>query len=299
MRLLAIVWDFNPALITIGGFEIRWYSICWVIALLVGGWLFSYFCKREGKPESVSDRAFLYIVLGTIIGARVGHCLFYEPEVYLPEPWRIITDIRNGGLASHGATIGILLGVWLSSRKSKVSVMWTADRLGIIAPISGAIIRLGNLCNSEIIGNETTVPWGFKFMRLYKGYTEDMVPMRHPTQLYEALCYFALFALLFALYRCTKLARKEGFIFGAALVGIFLPRFFIEFIKIDQVAFEQGMTLNMGQWLSLPFVLIGIAFMAWALWRGERQPAVEKISSTPASQTTSPKRRKYQKFNKR
>ena len=299
MRLLAIVWDFNPALITIGGFEIRWYSICWVIALLVGGWLFSYFCKREGKPESVSDRAFLYIVLGTIIGARVGHCLFYEPEVYLPEPWRIITDIRNGGLASHGATIGILLGVWLSSRKSKVSVMWTADRLGIIAPISGAIIRLGNLCNSEIIGNETTVPWGFKFMRLYKGYTEDMVPMRHPTQLYEALCYFALFALLFALYRYTKLARKEGFIFGAALVGIFLPRFFIEFIKIDQVAFEQGMTLNMGQWLSLPFVLIGIAFMAWALWRGERQPAVEKISSTPASQTTSPKRRKHQKFNKR
>ena len=299
MRLLAIVWDFNPALITIGSFEIRWYSICWVIALLVGGWLFSYFCKREGKPESVSDRAFLYIVLGTIIGARVGHCLFYEPEVYLPEPWRIITDIRNGGLASHGATIGILLGVWLSSRKSKVSVMWTADRLGIIAPISGAIIRLGNLCNSEIIGNKTTVPWGFKFMRLYKGYTEDMVPMRHPTQLYEALCYFALFALLFSLYRYTKLARKEGFIFGAALVGIFLPRFFIEFIKIDQVAFEQGMTLNMGQWLSLPFVLIGIAFMAWALWRGERQPAVEKISSTPASQTTSPKRRKHQKFNKR
>ena len=249
--------------------------------------------------KRASDRAFLYIVLGTIIGARVGHCLFYEPEVYLPEPWRIITDIRNGGLASHGATIGILLGVWLSSRKSKVSVMWTADRLGIIAPISGAIIRLGNLCNSEIIGNETTGPWGFKFMRLYKGYTEDMVPMRHPTQLYEALCYFALFALLFSLYRYTKLARKEGFIFGAALVGIFLPRFFIEFIKIDQVAFEQGMTLNMGQWLSLPFVLIGIAFMAWALWRGERQPAVEKISSMPASQTTSPKRRKHQKFNKR
>ena len=299
MRLLAIVWDFNPALITIGGFEIRWYSICWVIALLVGGWLFSYFCKREGKPESVSDRAFLYIVLGTIIGARLGHCLFYEPEVYLPEPWRIITDIRKGGLASHGATIGIILGVWLSSRKSKVSVLWTADRLGIIAPISGAIIRLGNLFNSEIIGNETTVPWGFKFMRLYNGYTEDMVPMRHPTQLYEALCYFALFAILFALYRYTKLARKEGFIFGAALVGIFLPRFFIEFIKIDQVAFEQGMSLNMGQLLSLPFVLIGIAFMAWALWRGDCQPVAQKIENKTASQTISPKRRKQQKFNKR
>lgn len=299
MNLLAVVWNFNPALVTIGGFEIRWYSICWVVALLVGGKLFSYFCKREGKPESVSDRAFLYIVLGTIIGARLGHCLFYEPEVYLPEPWRIITDIRKGGLASHGATIGIILGVWLSSRKSKVSVLWTADRLGIIAPISGAIIRLGNLFNSEIIGNETTVPWGFKFMRLYNGYTEDMVPMRHPTQLYEALCYFALFAILFALYRYTKLARKEGFIFGAALVGIFLPRFFIEFIKIDQVAFEQGMSLNMGQLLSLPFVLIGIAFMAWALWRGDCQPVAQKIENKTASQTISPKRRKQQKFNKR
>lgn len=299
MNLLAIVWDFNPTLVNIGGFEIRWYSLMWVIALLAGGWLFSYFCKREGKPESVSDTAFLYIVLGTIIGARVGHCLFYEPEVYLPEPWRIITDIRNGGLASHGATIGILLGVWLSSRKSKVSVLWTADKLGIIAPLSGGIIRLGNLFNSEIIGNVTDVPWGFKFMRLYPNYAEDMVPMRHPTQLYEAMCYFALFALFFVVYRYTKMARKEGFIFGAALVGIFLPRFFIEFIKIDQVAFEEGMTLNMGQWLSVPFVLIGIAFMAWALWHNRHKAEAPQPATIATSQPKSTKRRNHQKFNRR
>ena len=292
MTSLAVVWDFNPTLINIGGFEIRWYSLCWVLALLVGGWLFSYFCKREGKPESVSDTAFLYIVLGTIIGARVGHCLFYEPELYLREPWKIITGIRDGGLASHGATIGILLGIWLSSRKSKVSVWWTADRLGIIAPLSGAMIRFGNLFNSEIIGNETTVPWGFKFMRLYPNWPEEMVPVRHATQLYEALCYIACFAILFALYRYTKVAKREGFIFGGALVGIFMPRFLIEFIKIDQVAFEQGMTLNMGQWLSVPFILTGIAIMLWAWYRYKDEPIAIAKPTAPKQ----PKSKRH--FNK-
>lgn len=281
MNLLAVVWDFNPTLVNLFGFEIRWYSLTWVAALLFGGWLFSYFCKREGKPESVSDTAFMYIALGTIIGARLGHCLFYEPMEYLREPWRIITGIRDGGLASHGAAIGIVLGIWLSSRKSKVSVWWTADRLGIIAPLSGAMIRFGNLFNSEIIGNETTVPWGFKFMRLYPNWPEDMVPMRHPTQLYEALCYIACFAILFALYRYTKVAKREGFIFGGAMVGIFLPRFLIEFVKINQVAFEQGMTFNMGQWLSVPFILAGVAIMLWAWYRYKGEPIAVAEPTTP------------------
>ena len=272
MNLLAIVWDFDPTFIEIFGFEIRWYSLSWVAALMFGGWLFSYFCKKEGKPEEVSDRAFMYIALGTIIGARLGHCLFYEPMEYLREPWRIITGIREGGLASHGAAIGIILGIWLSSRKSKVSVWWTADRLGIIAPLSGAMIRLGNLCNSEIIGNETTVPWGFKFMRLYPNWPEQAVPACHPTQLYEAIAYFLCFAILFALYRFTSVTKREGFIFGGALVGIFLPRFIIEFVKIDQVAFEQGMTFNMGQWLSVPFILIGSSVMIWAWYRHKNNP---------------------------
>lgn len=294
MKLLAIVWDFDPTLINILGFEIRWYSLTWVAALLFGGWLFSYFCRREGKPAEVSDTAFMYITLGTIIGARLGHCLFYEPEVYLPAPWKIITDIRNGGLASHGAAIGIILGIWLSSRKSKVSVWWTADRLGIIAPLSGAMIRFGNLFNSEIIGNETTVPWGFKFMRLYPNMTEEMVPMRHPTQLYEALAYIACFAILFLLYRYTKVAKREGFIFGGALAGIFLPRFLIEFVKINQVAFEEGMTFNMGQWLSIPFVVVGIAIMVWAWYRYKGEPAVEAAPATPKNKQ--PKsRRSYKK----
>ncbi len=292
MNLLTVVWDFNPTFINLFGFEIRWYSLTWVAALLFGGWLFSYFCKREGKPESVSDTAFMYIALGTIIGARLGHCLFYEPMEYLREPWRIITGIRDGGLASHGAAIGIVLGIWLSSRKNKVSVWWTADRLGIIAPLSGAMIRFGNLFNSEIIGNETTVPWGFKFMRLYPNWPEEMVPVRHATQLYEALCYIACFAILFALYRYTKIAKREGFIFGGALVGIFMPRFLIEFIKIDQVAFEQGMTLNMGQWLSVPFILCGIAIMLWAWYRYKGEPIAIAKPTAPKQ----PKNKRH--FNK-
>ena len=292
MNLLAVVWDFNPTFINLFGFEIRWYSLTWVAALLFGGWLFSYFCKHEGKPESVSDTAFMYIALGTIIGARLGHCLFYEPMEYLREPWRIITGIRDGGLASHGAAIGIVLGIWLSSRKNKVSVWWTADRLGIIAPLSGAMIRFGNLFNSEIIGNETTVPWGFKFMRLYPNWPEEMVPVRHATQLYEALCYIACFAILFALYRYTKVAKREGFIFGGALVGIFMPRFLIEFIKIDQVAFEQGMTLNMGQWLSVPFILCGIAIMLWAWYRYKGEPIAIAKPTAPKQ----PKSKRH--FNK-
>jgi prolipoprotein diacylglyceryl transferase len=201
---------------------------------------------------------------------------------YLHEPWRIITSIRDGGLASHGAAIGIVLGIWLSSRKSKVSVWWTADRLGIIAPLSGAMIRFGNLFNSEIIGNATDMPWGFKFVRLYRpGTPIEAIPACHPTQLYEALCYIACFAILFALYRYTKVAKREGFIFGGALIGIFLPRFLIEFVKINQVAFEQGMTLNMGQWLSVPFILTGVAIMLWAWFRYKGEPIVVAKPAAP------------------
>ncbi len=263
--LLSIVWDFNPVLITIFGFEIRYYSIMWAAALLVGAWIFSYFCKKEGKPQTLADSAFLYIALGTMIGARVGHCLFYEPEYYLLKPWAIITEIRNGGLASHGATIGIILSIWLCSRKNKVPTMWMTDRLGVIAPISGALIRFGNLFNSEIIGHQTDMPWGFKFVRLHRGMAIEQIPACHPTQLYEALCYIATFLVLWWMYHKTDAARRRGLLFGVALIGIFLTRFFIEFVKVNQVAFEEGMRLNMGQWLSIPFVLIGAVSIWYAL----------------------------------
>ena len=287
---LAVVWDFNPVLVNIFGFEIRYYSLMWAAALLVGAWIFGYFCKKEGKSQELADSAFLYIALGTMIGARVGHCLFYEPEYYLLKPWAIITEIRDGGLASHGATIGIILSIWLCSRKNKVPTMWMTDRLGVIAPISGALIRFGNLFNSEIIGNPTDLPWGFKFMRLHRGIPVEQVPACHPTQLYEALCYIACFSILFALYRYTNVAKREGFIFGGAMVGIFLPRFLIEFVKINQVAFEQGMTLNMGQWLSVPFILAGVAFMLWAWYRYKGEPVAVAKATTPGAKQPKNKR---------
>ena len=264
-NLLSILWDFNPVFVTIGSFEIRYYSLMWAAALLVGAWIFSYFCKKEGRPQSLSDSAFLYIALGTMIGARVGHCLFYEPEYYLLKPWAIITEIRNGGLASHGATIGIIVSIWLCSRKNKVPVMWMTDRLGVIAPISGALIRFGNLFNSEIIGHQTDMPWGFKFMRLYRGLPAEQVPACHPTQLYEALCYIATFLVLWWMYNKTEAPRRRGLLFGVALIGIFLTRFFIEFVKVNQVAFEEGMSLNMGQWLSIPFIIIGVVSVWYAM----------------------------------
>ena len=268
---LSIVWDFNPVLVNIFGFEIRYYSLMWAAALLVGAWIFGYFCRKEGRSQELADSAFLYIALGTMIGARVGHCLFYEPEYYLLKPWAIVTEIRDGGLASHGATIGIIVAIWLCSRRNRVPVMWMCDRLGVIAPISGALIRFGNLFNSEIIGRETALPWGFKFMRLHRGLTVEQVPACHPTQLYEALCYIATFALLWFLYNKTGAAKRRGLMFGVALIGIFVTRFFIEFVKVNQVAFEEGMTLNMGQWLSVPFIIIGIA----SVWYALSHPAVE------------------------
>jgi len=279
-NLLAVVWDFDPTLFNIGSLDIRYYGAMWALALLLGGWIFSYFCKREGKSQELADSAFLYIALGTIIGARVGHCLFYDPAYYLPRPWTIITEIRDGGLASHGATIGILLAIWLCSRKNRVSPLWMTDRLVIIASICGAIIRFGNLFNSEIIGRGTDVPWGFKFVRLYPNVPIEAIPVQHPTQIYEALCYILTFIVLWWMYTRTDAPKRRGLLFGAGLIGIFLTRFFIEFIKVEQEAFEKGMLLNMGQLLSIPFILFG-AFMIW--YAMKRPPVEDEAAKRPAT----------------
>ncbi len=295
--LLAIVWDWNPTFFSIGSLDIRYYGVMWAVALLLGGWIFSYFCKHEGKSQELADSAFLYIALGTIIGARVGHCLFYDPVYYLSQPWTIITEIRDGGMASHGATIGILLSIWLCARKNKVSVLWLTDRLAIIAPICGAIIRLGNLFNSEIVGRATDAAWGFKFVRLYPHLPLESIPVQHPTQIYEAICYVLTFALLWYLYKRTDAARRHGLLFGIALIGIFLTRFFIEYIKIEQEKFEVAMIddigLNMGQVLSLPFIIIGIGMIWYALTRKPvAEPAPAPTEHKPSMPKTAPKKHK-------
>lgn len=288
MNLLSIVWNFDPTFIMLGDLDIRWYGLMWAIAILAAERVCYFTFKREGLPSRTLESAFLWIVLGTFIGARVGHCLFYEPEVYLPEPWRIITDIRDGGMASHGATIGIIIGIWGFIKRNHLPFVWGLDRIAIVAPLSGAIIRFGNLFNSEIVGKPTELPWGFQFVRhdaprAFYEYAGDVpqeilaeIPARHPAQLYEALCYLITFALLMWMYYRKDLGRRRpGLLFGWAMIGIFLTRFFIEFCKERQVDFEEGMMLDMGQWLSVPFIIIGIYMIARAMMR----PAVTDLDA--------------------
>lgn len=282
MNLLSIVWDWNPTFIMLGNLDIRWYGLMWAIAILVAERILAFAFKREGLPPRTIESAFLWIVLGTFIGARVGHCLFYEPETYLAEPWRIITGIRDGGMASHGATIGIIIGVFGFARRNNLPFIWGMDRIAIVAPLSGAVIRFGNLFNSEIVGYPTDAAWGFKFVRhdAYRAFVEyngdvpaeilDTIPARHPAQLYEALCYLVIFAVVMYLYFGKDMGRRRpGVLISIALIGIFTMRFFIEFLKERQVDFEEGMSLDMGQLLSIPFIVIGIIILVIALRRPE------------------------------
>ena len=282
MNILSVVWNWDPTLVMLGDIDIRWYGLMWAVAILAAERVCHFTFKHEGLPPRTVESGFMWIVLGTFIGARVGHCLFYEPEVYIPEPWRIITDIRDGGMASHGATIGIILGIFFFVRRNHLPFIWGLDRIAIVAPLSGAIIRLGNLFNSEIVGYPTDSPLGFKFIyhdarRAWMEYSGnvpqeiiDMIPARHPAQLYEALCYFLTFGILMWLYWREDLGRrKPGLLFGVAMIGIFLTRFFIEFLKERQVDFEMGMALDMGQLLSLPFIIIGIFMIVRSLIRPE------------------------------
>jgi prolipoprotein diacylglyceryl transferase len=194
------------------------------------------------------------MAIGTVVGARLGHCFFYEPQYYLENPLEII-KIWHGGLASHGAAIGILTALYLFARKEKRSYFWVLDRIVITVALSGLFIRLGNLMNSEIYGVQTSLPWGFIFVR------EGETVAKHPTQIYEALSYMLIFVLLLKLYYQYKGKPKEGLLFGLFLILTFTMRFLIEFVKNTQVEFEKSMFLNMGQLLSIPFVLAGIGIL--------------------------------------
>jgi prolipoprotein diacylglyceryl transferase len=241
----------------------------WVLALLLGERIMSVFAYREGYSPKIIETGFVWIILGAILGARIGHCLFYEFDYYITKPWAMLTEIRNGGMASHGSAIGMLLGMWITSRKCKMPYIWWLDRLMIPVAIGGMFVRLGNLLNSEIVGSPTTLPWGFKFMRLREnwGLSADAVVAQHPTQLYEAICYLITFFVLVWLYFKKDMARrKSGVMFGVGVLGIFLTRFFIELVKLDQEEFEAGMLLNMGQLLSIPFIVMAI----WCIWKGSR-----------------------------
>lgn len=271
-NLLQIDWTFDPVFFSIGSIEIRFYGLMWVLAILIGAKFFENFCKREGLPESVAESVFWYGTLSTILGARLGHCLFYDPAFYLSHPWEIVTGFRDGGLASHGAAVGLLVGLWLFARRNKLPYVWGLDRIMIPVGIGGMFVRLGNLFNSEIFGGPTTLPWGFRFLRSREWQQVCAPAACHPTQLYEAACYLVTFILLCWLYYGKDYGRRRpGLLFGVGLIGIFLTRFIIEYVKLEQGGADTGLFLKMGQLLSIPFILLGIGITVYAL----RRPAVE------------------------
>lgn len=283
MTLLSIIWDFDPLIFPGTQVPVRWYGVLFALAFVVAYLLMARMFRRQGLPIKHLDDLTFYIGVGTVLGARLGHCFFYEPEIYLAEPHRILM-IWEGGLASHGAAIGILAALWLFIRKHKYSYLRFLDMLGVVIPLSGAFVRLGNLANSEIYGKMTTLPWGFEFRR-----STDFAhrfEAHHPTQLYEAIPYILITVLLWFVYHRNH-QKQNGYLFGLFLVLLFATRFLVEFVKEPQVAFETTMSLNMGQWLSVPFMLAGAVLMY--LKRGktdlkETVPA-EILAGTESGQT--------------
>lgn len=267
MEYLAIHWNIDPAILHIGGFELRWYSLLFVSGFILGWYIMKSFFVREKISTDLLDPMLYMLLICTIVGARLGHCLFYQPDYYLGS-WKGFLEIFmpwKGGLASHGGTLALLLGIWWYARKygpkNDFDFVWVLDHLVIPVSFAACFIRLGNLFNSEIYGGPTTLPWGFVFER-----NGETVPC-HPTQLYEAGTYLLLGCVLMWLYwkKLDKLYR--GTFVGIFLTVCFGARFLIEFIKNDQVEFEADMALNMGQLLSIPFVLLGIGFLVYAYTR--------------------------------
>lgn len=261
MTLDFITWNADPVLFHLGSLQVRWYGLMFAIGFLAGYKIVERMFKHEGAPERWLGILLIWLGLGTVIGARLGHCLFYEWGYYSQHPMEILY-VWQGGLASHGGTIGCILTVILFSVfTTKRSPIWTFDRIVVPTALVAGLIRLGNLFNSEIYGHHTDLPWGFIFVR------DGQTLPSHPTQLYEAGVYFLLFALLMWMYWKRNEEERPGLLFGIFMVVCFASRFLIEFVKNDQEAFEADMTLNMGQLLSIPFVLVGLFFIIRAMRR--------------------------------
>lgn len=267
--LLEIYWTFDPTMFSIGSKEFRWYTFLFLIGFAIGYKIVKQMWKRENLDMKWLDPLFWYTLLGTLIGARLGHCLFYDPDYYLAHPIEILKT-WNGGLASHGGTLGIIIAIYFYSKKvSHKSMLWTFDKLVVPTGLVAALIRIGNLLNHEIYGHPTDLPWGFRFIMNIHEWQQGGTPIFtvpcHPTAIYEAICYLMTFALCMWLYFKKDAWKKEGLIFGIFLICIFTARFFIEFLKTIQEPFEASMPLKMGQVLSIPFVLAGIFFVIRAI----------------------------------
>jgi phosphatidylglycerol:prolipoprotein diacylglycerol transferase len=256
MLLLAIEWNVSPEIAQLGPLRLRWYGLLFALGFLLGLFFVRRMFVAEKAPEEWLDKCFMYMVVGTVLGARLGHVFFYDWDYYSQHLGEIL-QIWKGGLASHGGAIGIILALWIFSRRvSKKSIYWIMDKVVVPTALAGCFIRLGNLMNSEILGLPSDAPWAFIFTRV------DEVP-RHPVQLYESLTYLASFLLLYYTYWYTEKRHKLGYIFGLFLVLIFGARIPLEAFKMSQGGFESafGNAMTTGQLLSIPFVLIGLYFM--------------------------------------
>ena len=276
MELLSyIFWNPDDTLLRIGSFGIRYYSLCWLAGLAGAYFMVKWLYRDQQIKESLFEPLFLYCFISILVGARLGHCLFYDPAYYLSSwdhfvemliPMRHLADgswkfTGYEGLASHGGTLGLIIGLWLYCRNLKMNIWTVLDNIAIATPITACFRRLGNLMNSGIIGKVTDVPWAFIFTKV------DQYP-RHPGQLYEAIAYALFFFVGWFLYKKAKTRVGTGLFFGLCLTLIFTFRFFVEFTKDIQVDFEAGMPLDMGQLLSIPFVILGVACMKGGKWMG-------------------------------
>lgn len=268
MLPLFLIWDPDPALLHLGPVQLRWYSLMFLLGFALSYQAFRYFYRAERRQEDDLSSLLNYVVFGTILGARLGHVLFYQPDYYLAHPLEIL-QIWKGGLASHGGFAGVMVATYLFNRRHKgPGFFFFADRMAVLAPLFAALIRIGNFFNSEIVGLPASVPWAVVFVQV------DMLP-RHPAMLYESLSYAMIFVVMAALYAKTSLRTRPGRLLGIVLALSFTARFFLEFVKENQVAFEQGMPINMGQILCIPFVALGM----WLLFR--RQAPAAPFRDTP------------------
>jgi phosphatidylglycerol---prolipoprotein diacylglyceryl transferase len=273
MDILAFIhWNVNPEIFALGPIHVRWYGLLFAVGFLFGYSHGERMFKHENIDLKWLESLFIYLIVATIIGARLGHVLFYGWDYYSQHPIEILY-VWQGGLASHGGILGIIIAMFIWSKYvSKRSILWVLDRVVVPSIFVGALIRFGNLMNSEIYGNATTLPWGFIFERNHE------TVAKHPTQIYEALSYLVTFGVMLYMYWKTKAKDYQGLIVGVFFVMVFSARFFIEFIKEEQEAFEKGMSLNMGQLLSIPFVLTGIFLIIRALKKG---PVIYQNQTVP------------------
>ncbi|WP_433779529.1 prolipoprotein diacylglyceryl transferase [Flavobacterium anhuiense] len=260
-------WNVDPVIFWItDSFPLKYYGALFACGLLLGFYIVRNIYKKENLSLDNLDSLLIYVIVGTVLGARLGHCFFYEPDYFLKHPIEILLPIQKikgayqfvgyQGLASHGGSIGVITAMILYCRKYKVQFLGLLDKMAVAVPVTGAFIRMGNFMNSEIYGKPTNGNWGVVFQR------DDLIP-RHPTQLYEAFAYILIFVILFYMYKSEKIRNAQGLIFGTFLTLLFTARFIIEFFKENQEAFENSMLINMGQILSVPFILIGLGLIFW------------------------------------